>query len=128
MFEKAHIQSCLDYFQTDQDDFMQTVKIITPPLLPPVLHLHQGIALQCHHQFCLDIPFSKVWLLVSYHLYQQTIHGHSVTIPTIPTHCIIVPLVKIGQMNVIMTLLFQNPSPCLGTGHASPSTSIQTPP
>ena len=35
MFEKAHIQSCLDYFQTDQDNFMQTVETYHSPSTPP---------------------------------------------------------------------------------------------
>ena len=38
MLEKAHIQSCFNYFQTDQDDFMQTVENYhssTPPSSPP---------------------------------------------------------------------------------------------
>ena len=118
MFEKAHIQSCLDYFQTDHDDFMQTVENYhsssTPPSnspSPPRDHSPR------HCQFHLDLPFSKVWLLVSYHLYQQTVHGHGVTVPTIPTHCIIVLLVLVGQMKVIMTLLSLNPFPCFSTGH-----------
>ena len=38
-FEKAHIESCLDYIQTDQDDFMQTVEnyhfTSTPQSSPP---------------------------------------------------------------------------------------------
>ena len=35
MFEKAHIQSCLDYFQTDQDNFMQAVENYHSPSTPP---------------------------------------------------------------------------------------------
>ena len=35
MFEKARIKSCLDYFQTDQDDFMQTVENYHSPSTPP---------------------------------------------------------------------------------------------
>ena len=34
MFEKAHIQSCLDYFETDQEDFMQTVETYHTPSTP----------------------------------------------------------------------------------------------
>ena len=95
-------------------------KIITPlPLLSPVLHLHQSLALQCHYQSCLDLPLSKVRLQVSYHLYQWTIHGHSVTIPPIPTHFIILLLVVVDQMN--LTLLSPNLLPCLvGIGHPPP--------
>ena len=41
MFEKTHIQSCLDYFETDQEDFMKTVETYhtpsTPPSSPPSL-------------------------------------------------------------------------------------------
>ena len=91
-------------------------KIITPhPLLPPVIHLHQvqGIALQRHCQFPLDLPFSKVWLLVSYHLYQQTIRGHGVTIQPVATHFITVLLVMVEQVKVIMTLLSPNSFDCL---------------
>ena len=125
MFEKAHIQS---FFKPTKMISCKQWKIITPSLLlPPVLHLHQGITLKCHCQFHLDLPFSKVWLVVSYHLYQQTIHGHGVTVPTVPTHCIIVPLVMVGQMNVIMTLFSSSPVPYLGMGHPPPSTLSQTP-
>ena len=38
-FEKAHIECCLDYFQTDQDNFMETVEnyhsTSTPQSSPP---------------------------------------------------------------------------------------------
>ena len=38
-FEKAHIECCLDYFQTEQDDFMETVEnyhtTSTPQSSPP---------------------------------------------------------------------------------------------
>ena len=38
-FEKAHIECCLDYFQTDQDDFMETMEnylsTSTPQSSPP---------------------------------------------------------------------------------------------
>ena len=99
-------------------------KNITPhPLLSPVLHLHQGHALQHHCQFHLDLPFSNVWPQVSYQLYQRTIHGHGVTMIPVPTHFIILTLVLIGQMN--WTLLFPNLFPCsMGTGHPSPSLHI----
>ena len=92
-------------------------KIITPhPLLSPVLHLHQGLALQRHCQFCLDLHFSNVWPQVSYQLYQRTIHGHGVTMISVPTHFIILTLVLVGQMN--WTLLSPNFFPCLmGAGH-----------
>ena len=99
-------------------------KIITPhPLLNPVLHLHQGLALQHHHQFCLDLPFSNVWPQVSYQLYQRTIHGHGVTMISVPTHFIILTLVLVGQIN--LTLLFPNLFPCLmGAGHPPPTLHI----
>ena len=99
-------------------------KIITPlPLLSPVLHLHQGLTLQHHRQFHLDLPFSNVWPQVSYHLYQRTIHGHGVTIRPIPTYFIILPLVLVGQMN--LTLLSPNLFPCLvGAGHPPPALHI----
>ena len=119
-FEKAKIECCLDYFQTDQDNFMETVEnyhaTSTPQSSPPPSpKSHSPVPLPV----CLDLPFSKVWLQVSYHLYQQTIHGHGVTIPSIPTHFIILPLVVVGQMN--LTLLSPNLLPCLvGRGHPPP--------
>ena len=35
MFEKTYIESCLEYFQTNQNNFMQTVENYHSPSTPP---------------------------------------------------------------------------------------------
>ena len=82
--------------------------ITPPPLLPPVLHLHQGIAPQCHPKFCLDLPFCKVWLQVSYQQYHQTICGYVLTIHTVHTEWTIIHIILVGELIQIVTLLSLN--------------------
>ena len=105
MFQKANIQSCLHYFEMDQEYFMQTVEnYYTPstPSSPPSDHSPTP------PQFCLDLPFCKLWFQVSYQLYHQTIRGHSVTVPTIHTDWIIIPLILVGEIKQITTPLSLN--------------------
>ena len=47
MFEKAHIKSCLDYFQTNQDDFMQTVENYHSLSTSPSSHLSSPSLRDC---------------------------------------------------------------------------------
>ena len=124
-FEKAHIECCLDYFQTEQDNFMEIVENYhttstpqsSPPSSPrshsltPLPVLPRPSFLQCMAtSFLSSVPVDNSW-------------SRCVTIRPIATHFIILPLVLVGQMN--LTLLSPNLFPCLvGTGHPLPTLYI----
>ena len=94
MFEKAHIESCLDYFEMDQEDFMQTVETYhtpsTPPssppspprdcsTMPPPIPPRPSFLQDLGSNLLSAIPPDKVWSHSdhSYHTHRMDYHSYN---------------------------------------------------
>ena len=111
--DKAHIECCLDCFETDQDDFMNTLETNStppsepdkrapsppPPPVPPQNLFHYG----------------NIWVRLSLQLYQQIMSGHAVTV-AVMEHTMLGLHQEIGVRAVEIVTLYLNPSPCSVAG------------